>query len=102
MKEVTIKTRSLSEGIRQAWSPFDLDNYHWNTYLSSPMQNYQNIPEMAALEVRQEEILRQLDELKKQMDSIRNTLKVANHAPFPTVILKPKQETVRQSTIFAQ
>ncbi|KAJ3642721.1 hypothetical protein Zmor_025479 [Zophobas morio] len=56
-------------------------------------QNYQNIPEMAALEVRQEEILRQLDELKKQMDSIRNTLKVANHAPFPTVILKPKQET---------
>ncbi|RZC39907.1 aminoacyl tRNA synthase complex-interacting multifunctional protein 2 [Asbolus verrucosus] len=52
-------------------------------------QNNQNIVEMAALEVRQEQILQQLADLKKQMDSIRNNLNIAQSGPVPTTIIKP-------------
>jgi aminoacyl tRNA synthase complex-interacting multifunctional protein 2 len=51
-------------------------------------QNNQNIPEMADLEVRQEEILKQLAELKKQMDCIRSNLKMTQATSLPTVITK--------------
>ncbi|XP_044271083.1 probable aminoacyl tRNA synthase complex-interacting multifunctional protein 2 isoform X2 [Tribolium madens] len=54
-------------------------------------QNNQNLPEMAALELRQEEILRQLADLKKQMDSIRNNLKISKNVTVTSQIIKPNQ-----------
>lgn len=40
------------------------------------MQNNQHIPGMAELETKQEEILKQLAELKEQILSIKSTLKL--------------------------
>lgn len=45
------------------------------------MQNLDNSPEMAALEERQQQILSQLSDLKKQMLSLKNHLKTTNNVP---------------------
>jgi len=56
-------------------------------------QNNQNIPEMAALEARQEQILQQLADLKQQMNTIRSHLKVtpvSNTTTTMTTANKPR------------
>lgn len=51
------------------------------TYSRLTMQNHQDLPEMAALEERQQQILSQLAELKKQMLALKNHLKTSNNTP---------------------
>lgn len=51
------------------------------TYSRLTMQNRQDMPEMAALEERQQQILSQLAELKKQMLALKNHLKTNNNTP---------------------
>lgn len=53
------------------------------------MQNNHKLNEMAALEERQQHILNQLAELKKQMISLKEHLKVSNNSVSP--VKKPAQ-----------
>lgn len=53
-------------------------------------QNNQNVPGMAELQQRQEQILKQLGELKKQMLSIKSDLAKSNNTTTKTTCVSPK------------